>query len=311
MELIIYTGATDKTQAAVTSVTDTTPITNIEQLVLGDNPLLTLRFTDGTSYQTWSGANGYTFFVGLGTLDTSGGASYASTSTFSDVTNGVSGRISLNTQALIDAMSLAVGSAVDWTRYPTQSRVPGPRPAYGWFYLQVQVSDPSGNRVTYAEVRVPVLNRINPYSWPALSIAPTLYGVLNFPSITGLSSAGYSTTKLGGLTTANSVIPVGTRVELNFAVSIVNDDSSTTAGFLTLGYQLVAGTTATSWPLVGRPYDYNVSTNASYWQLVSAALGYQPASYNSVTGKFHRSYVYGSANAAAVSCDQIGTSAPA
>lgn len=163
MNLIIYTGATDKTQAAVTAVADVTPVTTLEQLILGDTAPLTVKFTNGTSYETWSGQSGYTLTAGLGTQDTGGQAAYTSTSTFSTITNGWSGNLSLATTNLINALALQVGSAVDWTRFPTQARVPFPRFILGYFYLQLKVTtDATGYPVTYAMLRVPVLNRVVP-----------------------------------------------------------------------------------------------------------------------------------------------------
>lgn len=309
MDLIIYTAAADKSQAAVTSVSDTTPVANLEQLVLGDSTPLTLKFTNGTSYESWSGQAGYTVFVGLGGLDVNGANAYASSSTFSTITNGWSGRLDLATQRLIDALALQVGNAVDWSRYPYQSRIPGPRPALGWFFLQIAVTDPSGNLVSYSTLRVSVRNRVLPNGLPAATVVPTLYGVLTYPDVTGLVSAGADATKLGGLTSAN-VLPTGMVVILNFQVTIT-DDGGTHTGTMTLHFQLQSSTQATASPLWVRPYDYNASTNARVWRLIGAFLDTCPASWNAVTSKFHYVILYGAAGEVGIYPDQIGTAAPA
>lgn len=317
MKLVIDIAATDRTNSAVTSLTNATPVSAIQSLVFGDTEPLDITFTDSSASPmgapSWAGAAGYALVVGLGSLDANAQLSYAATSTFATKTAGWTGNLQLNGASLQQAVQQGTFNGVGY--YPmisTDPRVRNARPNAVWFWLQIQVYDTNSNPVSYALVRVAMLNRTLASSTPAaLAAGPTAYFVLNYPAITGLLSVSQSATKLGGLTTAGGAMPTGAQVSLNFAVSIVNDDSSTTAGLLTLNYQLLSGTTATAWPVVGRPYDYNASTNTVYWQLVSAALGYQPASYNSVTSKFHRNYVYGSANAAAVSCDQIGTSAPA
>lgn len=137
-----------------------------------------------------------------------------------------------------------------------------------------------------------------------------ILGVQNRSTITGLAAVASDATKLGGLPTANAAFVAGTTMVLNFAVTI-NDGAGTHAGIMTLIYQLRAGTTATAWPYVGRPFDYNASTNAVVWALIGSFLDGLPAAYNSDTGKFHYLTAAGSANAVVVSLDQTGTAAPA
>lgn len=311
MDLIIYTAASDKTQAAVTSATDLTPVASLEMLVIGDQTPLNITFTTGSGAPNWAGDPSYTLTVGLGNLDAGGLTNYTGTSTFSAITGGWSGTLPLNTQTLVDALALAVGSSVDWTRFPTQSRVPFPRPAYGYFWLQIKVTGPTGLPVTYANMRVCLLSRVLPPSLVTTAPTDVFYAVQNRLSVVGLASGGLDVTKLGGIPTAGGLMPVGATAMCNFTVQIVNDDTSTTAGTLTLLYQAQASTAATAWPLVGRPYDFNLSANPLTWVLIGSWLGYLPASYNIITAKFHRQGAYGSANAVANYVDQIGTAAPA
>ncbi len=182
MDLCIYTAAPDKSLAAVTSTTDLTRVVNLEQLVLGDTPLLNITFTDGSAAPSWAGASGYSLAVALGTLDVNGQSDATTATEFDSITGGWSGRIPLTTQFLIDQVALAVGSAVDWSRFPYASRIPGPRPFGGWFILQIKVTDPDGNGITYAELRSFVRNRVlpavpeaSPFTVPLLRIGPSAH----------------------------------------------------------------------------------------------------------------------------------------
>lgn len=164
MDLYILTTAADKSQAAVTSTTDDTPVSNLEQLVLGDSPEIAVRFTNGTAAPAWAGDSDYAFAIGLGIPDVNGQANATAATDFSAISGGWQGHLTLSTQRLIDQMALAVGSAVDWTRYPMQTQMPRPRPYGGWFIMQIRVQDPDGNITTYAELRVFVRNRVLPAS---------------------------------------------------------------------------------------------------------------------------------------------------
>lgn len=163
MDLVIYTAAPDKSQAAVTSTTNLTVVNNLEQLVLGDRPAINVTFTNGTTAPAFAGSASYTLRLGLGVLDVNGQAAQTDTTTTTTITGGWSATLNLTTQLIIDAMALQVGSAVDWTRYPMASRIPGPRPNGGWFVLQIAVSEnATGYLTTYAELRVYIRNRVLP-----------------------------------------------------------------------------------------------------------------------------------------------------
>ena len=190
MDLIIYTGATDKGSAAVISATDLTPVESLEDLVLGDNTPLNITFTEDSSgtVPSWAGNASYTLSVGLGTLDANGGADYSGTTTFTPITAGWTGSLPLTTQQLIDALALQVGSAVDWTRFPTTLRTPYPRPYGGYFALQVRVIAPAGTAITYAMLRVFLRSRVIPQSQITLPVyeiavlANSITGALISPS---------------------------------------------------------------------------------------------------------------------------------
>jgi hypothetical protein len=160
MELFINVNAGNLETAPVVSMTDLTPVTSLPQFVLGDSEPLTIKFTDEGEAPAWAGADGYQLEVALGSLDAGGLLTKTFTRSFTPVTAGWIGRLGLATQELIDAMVFSVGNAVNWSRYPLGARFPGPVPNLGWFWLQIRVTDPSGNVETFALFRQAVLNRV-------------------------------------------------------------------------------------------------------------------------------------------------------
>lgn len=160
MDLFIDITAADKQQAAVVSVTDLTPIDSIPQLVLGDSEPYVIKFTSPAGVPAWAGDASYSLELALGELDGNGLLDYTRQLSFDPISGGWSGRLNLATQALIDAIALQTGASINWTRYPIDARIPRARPMLGWFFLQVRVVDPAGNKVTYAELRQPLLNRV-------------------------------------------------------------------------------------------------------------------------------------------------------
>lgn len=129
-------------------------------------------------------------------------------------------------------------------------------------------------------------------------------------SVVGLASAVVDATKLGGITTAASAVPVSAMVALNFSVT-VHDGSGSHTGTLTLIFQLLASSQATSLPIWLRPYDYDGSTNAVAWRLRSAALDTFPAAYNADTNAFHYMGAAGVAGSVYTYADQTGSTYPA
>ncbi len=69
MKLVIDISALNKTQAAVVSVTDVTPVTQIQQLILGTTEPINLKFTDSSlsppAAPSWAGSATPSPFVSL------------------------------------------------------------------------------------------------------------------------------------------------------------------------------------------------------------------------------------------------------
>lgn len=163
MNLVIDTTALDKSNSVVTAIGSTTPVTGLQELTVGDNEPVQILFTAGAAgTPAFAGAAGYTCTVGLGMLDVDGLANYCSAVLGTPVASGWSGILGLTTQQLYDSLKFLVGSAVDWSRFPTGTRTPYPRPPGGWMALQVTITDLSGNIVTYADLRIFVRVRVMP-----------------------------------------------------------------------------------------------------------------------------------------------------
>lgn len=265
MKLVIDISATDKTQAAVTSLTDTTAVTALQNLLLGDSEPLDLTFTDSSTSPaaapSWAGAAGYTPFVALGTLDVNGALAHTRTVTFTAQTAGWTGRLALDTQALINACSInnTIG-LTGWAAMATDPRSRNSRQRQAQFFLQIAVIDPSGNLKTYANLPVFVVNRVLPgtvgtdnSSTSAVYAYLAANAVLN-KTLTGIASNVLSTTALCGLATANGATPSGQKILVSFPNNIE------------ALFELVA-TTSTIANYLFAPYDYNASTNAYKWRL--------------------------------------------
>ena len=159
MQLVIYTEAQDKTASAVVSMTDTTPLTELEQLVLGDTPLISVTFTDGSAAPAWAGQSGYTMSLALGTPDGDGRLDYTQIQAETAITGGWEGNLPLDTPNLVTALNLLVNQGATILRPPTQ-RYTYQAPRFAWFVLQIAVRAPDGYLTTYASLRVCVLNRV-------------------------------------------------------------------------------------------------------------------------------------------------------
>lgn len=163
MILVIDTTALDKSAAAVTAIGNPTALTDLQQLTVGDNEPFDVTFTAGSAgAPAWAGTAGYICTVGIGVLDVDGLANYASAILATPKTAGWTGAMGLNTQQLYDNVKYWVGSAVDWSRFPTGTRTPYARPNGAWLAMQITITDPSGNVVTYADLRIFVRVRVMP-----------------------------------------------------------------------------------------------------------------------------------------------------
>lgn len=257
MNLFILTNSdgspiADKTASAVTSLTDSTQVDDLGNLVLGDSEPLVIKFTDGTSAPTFAGDATYTLAASLGAVTSDGSSNYAATSSFSTITAGWSGRLALTTTDLIAAINILGGGS---NGYGLTAINAGPRG--GWLCLQISVTDPSGNSVTYALLRVFVEWRVvaspttlTPDTYTTTS-AFLLGAIHPRTSITGLTGGGAAS--LDGIVTVNNALPTGYTLLLSY-------------GRVMQVWQLIAGTDAES-PSTGvvRPDDYNASTNARIW----------------------------------------------
>jgi hypothetical protein len=165
---------------------------------------------------------------------------------FSTITDGWAASFNLNTRGVVDLVgtSAAVTDA----------------------YLELRVTDADGNVRVYGQVGNIIRNNvIDPLSLVPVPLPDYLTAsatraqfVQNRSSITGL--VGGTAYDLDGILTANAAQAAGT------LVALVLDDTLSI-------YQLQAGGQATSSPDVIRPADFNATTNAQVWVLISSGSG--------------------------------------
>ncbi len=137
MDLFILTSSPDLTAAAVASAAAITTEATLPDLVFGDSEALTIKFLSAAStYESWTIASSYTVTAALGSGTTDGTQDLVSTSSFTDIANGFSGRLDLSGAAL--------ASAID------AQRCARPHQPGAWFTLQITVTDPTSHPQTYA-----------------------------------------------------------------------------------------------------------------------------------------------------------------
>ena len=240
----------DKQAALVTSVSDSTPVADAGNLILGDSEPVTIKFTTGTAAPAFAGDATYALGVALGLLSNNGVTNFSSNTAFAAITGGWSGRLAMDTQDLAGNVS-------------TFSRRGGSQALGTIMYLQVRVITPSGYAQTYA--LVPVFVELKIFKNPPtdstqtfLTLAQILQSVVRpMMSITSLTGGGV--TALNGQVTApptagaDYALPTG-------ATYLLSD------GRVGRTWQLILGTDADA-PTAGvvRPADYNASTNARIW----------------------------------------------
>lgn len=151
MDLIIRTaGVTDISAAAVTSASDLTALTapdELPQLVLGTTEPMTVKFVSAAgTFEAWSDDPTYEVMIALGIVTALGTDNYADAELATVISDGKSGNLALDTVALVNAVHDAM---LRNRRANTVQLV-----------LQVYVTDPSGNRRTYAMLPVTLWGRV-------------------------------------------------------------------------------------------------------------------------------------------------------
>ena len=215
---------------------------DIYDIVYGDKLALNIYLVDGAGgFDATSGLSGYTVKVGLGLI---GQEVAALQESWSLITNGWSGSIELNTTGVRDI----VGSADQ---------------ADAW--IEIEITDPSGNRRTYGQQQVLLLNQAISGTAAVPSPSADFYTIVeanqkfvqNQSAITGLTG--------GTATDLDSLVTLGVAVGPLVVVTV--------GGYIDY-YRLTAGTTAELSPTVIRPDDYATTTNEKFWQLEQHDAGF-------------------------------------
>lgn len=245
MNIFINTAADDLNAATVTSLTDPAEVTDFKQLALRDSEPLVIKFMDGSAAESWSGDATYTLSVAIGESTATGDSLYSSVSSFSTISNGWSGRISLATDALINAC------------YRNQSRS---SKDFIQLFMHIRVADPSNNVETYALIPIVVSYSVFPQT-TLTQTESTYYTAAqmlalfcqNRSTVTSLTGGGVLT--LDGIATASNAMGTG-------AVVLISINA------IAQHWQLLAGTDAEDGLTVVRPDDYDATTNARVWKLL-------------------------------------------
>jgi hypothetical protein len=234
MQLFILTNAdgtptADKSEAAVTSMSDLTTLADVGSLVLGDSEPIELKFTTATgTAPAFAGGATYVPAITLGSLTTDGSGNYAGATGFASITGGWSARMALTSSALISAINI-LGSGYG-------------NPRGGWLTLQVQVTDPSGYVQTYAMIKVFVEWRVLASSSldPLTPIEEVLANAANVAALkAALGLTGTSTT-LFLTSTADATDATGSTGTFGTQGGISVKKSARVGGVI------VAGTSATT-----------------------------------------------------------------
>jgi len=216
MDLIIRTaGVTDLSAAAVTSASDLTALTapdELPQLVLGTTEPMTVKFVSAAgTFEAWSDDPAYSVMATLGGGTADGTDSYAEAAMDTVISDGKSGDLNLDTTKLNDAIGLAF----------LRNR----RAATVQLVLQITVTDPTGDRRTYAMIPVTVWGKVSTYTPDAANNPPALQAVIasragliaapsNFLAVNSVLIPSGKTLKVEGVTTLGRV-----RRDTTFAAS--------------------------------------------------------------------------------------------
>lgn len=146
-DVYLYTNATSVANAVVTSQTVTTAA-SFPDLVLGDSPTYNFYFTDGTaSWPSFAGNASYSVEWTLGTAGSDDSVILAHQTVATVITGGWSMVLPLNTGAILAQLNAARVSQA----YPVVQ-----------LWQQVRVTDPSGYKTTYANIRTNLRLRTAP-----------------------------------------------------------------------------------------------------------------------------------------------------
>ena len=236
LSIYVHTGAQSPASAFVKSEVYPTQTPEVFDFVFGDQVNLNVFLVDGAGgFDAISGLGTHTLRVAIGTP---GGTPAALQDTWSTITDGWEALLDLNTTGI---QSLLAGEASVNT------------------HVEVEVTDGSGNKRTYGQRKIRVLNQTigsaavspTPTSSFYTKVETNAKFVQNQSSLTGLT--GGTATDLDSLTTSGIAVGPIVAVVLSDVLSY---------------YQLQTGTDAESSPDIIRPDDYAASTNEKIWQLV-------------------------------------------
>lgn len=152
MNLFILTNSdgspiADKTVAAVVSVTDTTQVQDLGDLLLGDSEPIVLKFTTGTAAPAFAGDATYTPSLSLGLVTVDGSCNFAAVPSWTVTTGGWTGRLPLTGTNLAGTASALGGN---WIMSPPYSA----GPSGCWMAIQIRVTNPASQTATFALLRV-------------------------------------------------------------------------------------------------------------------------------------------------------------
>lgn len=240
MDLTINVDALDKTDSAVISAIDRTPLDDLQTLVLGNLEPLTLRFCDDDgATPSWVTDATTSLAVGLGNPDVDGAQLFTSTTSFAISGSTRVGTLSLNTSLLRTAVYNALVCK---------------RGNIARFILEIRKTTAAGTVETLGLLPVPVASKVLTTSPDSAS--PVLpYGIVPLPSITALTGGG--ATNLDGIDDLSPPLPTGYTVLLSY-------------GRIPQTWQIFAGTDATdvsATPAIVRVKNYGVSNQRVWVQL--------------------------------------------
>lgn len=253
MILVINVDALDKTVAAVVSISDLSPLGDVQNLTLGNVEPLTISFIDSSyAVPAWVTDSTTALAVGIGIPDINGALNYSSTTSFSISGTTRVGTLSLNTALLRAAMYRPWPIGGQPASGAIQAAYGLPVPGASMFTLEIRRTTAAGVIQTLALLPVFVLPSELPANPDTVSAALP-YGIVPLPSIAALTGGG--ATALDGVEDLSPALPTGYTVLLSY-------------GRIPQIWQIFAGTDATNvsaTPAIVRVKNYDSSTDARVW----------------------------------------------